>query len=523
MDTDRTEFGGDGSPRDEHPRDDTSSPSSAGFIAPNALRTPPHNLDAEMALLGALLANNRAYERVADFLLPDHFADPAHGRIYDAIGQLVNAGQLANPVTLKNLFDQDDALSEVGGARFLSQLAGSVTSVINAGHYARVIHDLYLRRELIDLGETVVNDAYSFDLNLHANDQIEVAEQKLFDLATVGQVDRGLIDFQHAMTEAIKMAEAAHRRDGHSAGMPTGLTDLDAKLGGMHASDLIILAGRPSMGKTALATNIAFSAASARRVEVDEEGNEVERLDPVAFFSLEMSAEQLATRILSEWVGVSSEKLRRGEMSTAQFEKLVLASQKLARTPLFIDDTPAISVPQLRTRARRMKRTHGLGLIVVDYLQLLGSPPGRRSENRVLEISEMTRGLKALAKELNVPVVALSQLSRAVEQREDKRPQLADLRESGSIEQDADVVMFVYREQYYLERAEPTQRAEESLEKYNDRHDRWKARCEEVYDTAEVIIAKQRHGPIGTARLRFDGQHAKFGDLAQDSHLPAHH
>lgn len=515
------DFPGSASPDD---RGDDSSGNDHGqpvaAIDPAVLQLQPHNFEAEAALLGALLANNSAYDRVSDYLQPEHFADAVHGRIFAAIGRLIGAGQLANPVTLKNFFEKDAALEEVGGADYLADLAGSVITSSNAGDYGRLIYDLFLRRELIAIGDDILHDARSFDIDLQATSQIEKAEQGLFDLATSGEAERGFQDFRVALAKAIDITESAFRREGRISGVPSGFRDLDAKLGGLHSSDLIILAARPSMGKTALATNIAVNAASTRTVDTDDNGNQVESTHPVAFFSLEMSAEQLAMRIVSEHVGVSGEKLRRGELGSAQFEALVKASRELSDLPLFVDDTPALTIPQLRTRARRLKRTRGLGLIIVDYLQLLAPTPGRRNDNRVQEVSEITRGLKALAKELDVPVIALSQLSRAVEQREDKRPQLADLRESGSIEQDADVVMFIFREQYYLERAEPAQRDDEPMDKFNDRHDRWMQRCEEVYNTGEVIIAKQRHGPIGIVRLSFDGQFTKFGDLAQEDHLP---
>ena len=508
------------------PPDDGDRPSAApdsglsGLIDPNSLSLLPHNFDAEAALLGALLANNAAYDRVSDYLLPEHFADAAHGRIFAAIGRLVGIGQLANPVTLKNCFERDAELEDIGGADYLAELAGSVMTSSNAGDYGRLIHDLFLRRQLIALGDEMLIDARSFDIDLMATGQIEKAEQSLFDLATSGELERGFQDFGLALTKAIDITESAFRRDGKISGVPSGFRDLDSKLGGLHASDLLILAARPSMGKTALATNMATNAANSRVLDTDENGNQVEQRLPVAFFSLEMSAEQLAMRVVSEKVGVSSEKLRRGELDSAQFEALVEASRELSSLPLYIDDTPALSVTQVRTRARRLKRTHGLSLIVIDYLQLLAPTAGRRNDNRVQEVSEITRGLKALAKELDVPVLALSQLSRAVEQREDKRPQLADLRESGSIEQDADVVMFIFREQYYLERAEPSQRDDEPMDKFNDRYDRWRHRCEDVYNMGEVIIAKQRHGPIGTIKLKFDGQYTKFSDMAEEDKLP---
>jgi replicative DNA helicase len=477
-------------------------------------RTPPVNYDAEKALLGAILANNLVYDRVNEFLRPEHFADSLHGRIYEAIGKLVQRGQIANPVTLKNLFDQDGALAEIGGAQYLVDLAQSVVTVINADDYGRVVHDLYLRRQLVDLGENVVNDAYVFGLEDTAIQQIESTELKLFNLAESGQTEKGPQGFDVVLASALDMAEAAFKRDGHITGVTTGLRDLDRMLGGLQKSDLIILAGRPSMGKTALATNIGFNAAEAARDPATGERHRV------VFFSMEMSSEQLATRIMAEKSGISSDKIRRGEVRAEDFQKIVEAAQAMNEVPFFIDDTPALTIPMLRTRARRLKRQHGLDLIVIDYLQLMRGSNARGSENRVQEISEITRGLKAIAKELDVPVLALSQLSRAVEQRDDKRPQLADLRESGSIEQDADVVMFVYREQYYHERAEPNQRADEADDKFHDRRDRWMKRGEEVHNKADVIVAKQRHGPIGTRQLYFEGMLTRFSDLAEDGSLP---
>jgi replicative DNA helicase len=486
-------------------------------------RTPPTNIEAEQALLGAILVNNDAYGRVSDFLRPEHFAEGVHGRIFEAIRKLAERGQIANPVTLKGVFDQDDALAEIGGGAYLGRLAASVVTIINAEDYGRTIYDLHLRRQLITVGEEVVNAAYVHDLDLDAIAQIETAEKKLFDLAENGIGDGGFQAFQHSLANAILQAEAAFKRDGKTAGVSSGFTDLDKLLGGLHPSDLVILAGRPSMGKTALATNVAFNAAKLYRPKQTADGRVVaEDGAVVGFFSLEMSAEQLAARVLAEESGVSGDRIRRGDVSHDDFDKFVQASQRLASVPLYIDDTPALSIAALRTRARRLKRQHGLDLVIVDYLQLLQGTGGRSAENRVQEISEITRGLKALAKELDVPVIALSQLSRAVEQREDKRPQLADLRESGSIEQDADVVMFVFREEYYLGRAEPMRRPEESEEKFNDRYERWKTRLEEVHATAEVIISKQRHGPIGTVRLRFEGETTKFDNLVSSDHLPNH-
>ena len=487
---------------------------------------PPANTEAEQALLGAILINNAAYGRVAEFLLPEHFGNAVHGRIYAAAGKLIERGQIANPVTLKNLFDQDGALLEIGGAQYLAQLAEAAVTIINAEHYGRTIHDLHLRRELITIGQDVVADAFRHDLDDGAVEQIERAESKLFELATSGQAEGGFAPFITALTEAITLAQAAFKRDGKTVGVATGFVDLDKKLGGLHPSDLVILAGRPSMGKTALATNIAFNTAKAYRPARGADGR-IDLTRPpedgavVGFFSLEMSAEQLATRILAEESGTSSDRIRRGEVRHEDFDKFIAASQRLAAVPLYIDDTPALSVAALRTRARRLKRQQGLGLIVVDYLQLLRpSSQTRAMENRVQEISDITRGLKAVAKELGVPVLALSQLSRAVEQREDKRPMLADLRESGSIEQDADVVMFIFREEYYLSRGEPTRRPDESDDKFNDRYDRWKERCETAFGMADVIIAKQRHGPIGTVRLHFEAETTKFDNFIGPEHLP---
>jgi replicative DNA helicase len=485
-------------------------------------RSPPHNIEAEQALLGAILVNNSAYHRVSDFLLPEHFAQGVHGRIYAAIAKLIERGQIANPVTLKGYFDQDEALADIGGAQYLVRLSTSVVTIINAEDYGRTIHDLFLRRQLINIGEETVNDAYSHDLERDARAQIETTEKKLFDLAMSGQPEGGFRAFSQALTEAIVMAEAAFKRSGRTTGVSTGFTDLDKLLGGMHRSDLVILAGRPSMGKTALATNIAFNAAKAYRPTRLADGRVVAEDGAVAaFFSLEMSAEQLATRVLSEESGVASDRIRRGEVSHTDFDRFVQASQKLASVPLFIDDTPALTIAGVRTRARRLMRQQGLGLVVVDYLQLLrGASDGFGAENRVQEISEITRGLKALAKELDVPVLALSQLSRAVENRDDKRPQLADLRESGSIEQDADVVMFVFREEYYLSRGEPMRRPEESDEKFNQRYTAWQERLEQVHGTGEILIAKQRHGPIGKVTLRFEGETTKFDNFVRSDHIP---
>ena len=476
-------------------------------------RTPPHNFEAEMALLGTVLTNNRAYERVSDFLEPDHFADARHGRIYAACARLIEAGQMADPVTLKNFFEQDGSLDAIGGTEYLVRLAGSVVTFVNALDYARTIHDRYLRRQLINIAEDMAERAFGYDLDSTAHNQIEQAEEGLFELATTGEYGAGFQAFAHVLKEAIEMAEAAYKRDGRVSGVSTGFIDLDDILGGMHKGELVILAGRPSMGKTALATNIAFRAAKAYREEEDEEG----RLGPVdgavvGFFSLEMAAEELATRILAEEAEVPSHRIRRGEIGHDDFPRLVQAAQALSSAPFFIDDTAALTVSAMRTRARRLKRLHGLSLIVVDYLQLMRPSAGVRPENRVQEIAEITRSLKAVAKELDVPVLALSQLSRAVESRDDKRPLLADLRESGNIEQDADVVMFVFREEYYLGRQEPPAGTEKHIE--------WQETMNKVHSMAEIIVAKQRNGPVGTKKLFFRPELTRFEDLQGDDHLP---
>jgi len=473
-----------------------------GGFAQALLRTPPQNLEAEMGLLGAILANNGAYEKVSEFLRPEHFSDPVHTRIFEACGVLIDRNQIANPVTLKSYFDQDGALGEIGGARYLVELAASMVTVINAADYGRAIYDAALRRELINIGEELVNQAYHYDLDRTAETQIEEAESRLFALAEGGSADSNLQTLGVATGLAIETAQKAYQSDSHITGVTTGLKDLDRMLGGLHPSDLIILAARPSMGKTALATNIAFNAAY-EQLRSPEEGA------AVVFFSLEMSAEQLASRILSEQTHVRSDDIRRGQLSADDFPRFVAVAQELSRMNFFIDDTPGITVAQLRARARRLKRTHNIGMIVVDYLQLMQGSSSNRSESRVLEISEITRGLKGIAKELNVPVVALSQLSRQVENREDKRPQLADLRESGSIEQDADVVMFIFRQEYYESRKEPM----EGDENYADKRAAYEEKMEKIRNLAEIIIGKQRHGPIGTVRVLFDGEHTQFRDL----------
>ena len=490
-----------------------------GPSAPPAAGTPgfreqPYNLEAEQALLGAILVNNEALHKVAGFLVAEHFYEPIHGKIFEHAMTVIERAQHATPVTLKTYFERDEALSEVGGANYLVKLAGSAVGIINAEDYGRAIYDCFLRRQLIVIGEDMVNTAYDAKVDAPPVGQIELAEQSLFQLAEQGRPEGGFKPFRDTLTKAIEGIESAFRSDARLIGVSTGLVDLDAKLGGLHRSDLVILAGRPSMGKTALATNIAYYAATVR-AQVEAGEDDAVGGAAVAFFSLEMSAEQLASRILSEATGIDSEKLRRGKMSRDEFDRVVLATQELSRLPFFIDDTPALSIAALRTRARRLKRQHGLGLVVIDYLQLVRPVGGRSSpDHRVQEVSEITQSLKALAKELDVPVLVLSQLSRAPEQRDDKRPLLSDLRESGSIEQDADVVMFIYREEYYLARQEPRLDTAE--------HEKWKQDMEGVHNVAEVIIGKQRHGPVGKVELQFQPEFTKFSNLQREGRSSSH-
>jgi len=478
-------------------------------------RMPPANLPAEQALLGALLANNRAYERVSEFLAAEHFADAVHGRIFRAIQRRVEAGQLADVVTLRPEFEHSGLLDEVGGPAYLAQLLTAMIGIINAGEYGRIVHDCWLRRQLVDAGEEVVNRAFGAEPELDAKQQLEAAEQRLFDLAKDGGTEGGFVTFEKALGAAVLAAERAFSTPGGVSGLSSGLRDLDAKTGGLHPSDLLILAGRPGMGKTALATKIAFGAAQSLVREAEEKGPGVQPRGTVAIFSLEMSADQLATRLLSEASRISGDRIRRGDISQRDFDRFVEVSRELATLPLVIDDTPAITISALRTRCRRLKRTRGLEFVVVDYLQLMRPAAGTRPESRVLEISMITQGLKAIAKELAVPVMALSQLSRAVEQREDKRPQLSDLRESGSIEQDADMVMFVYRDEYYEAQRAPKQVGHESEEKFQDALQQWQQRMEQVHNKADLIISKQRHGPTGTIPLFFEAEFTRFGDLDQ--------
>jgi replicative DNA helicase len=477
------------------------------------LRESPNNLEAEQALLGAILVNNDACDRVSSFLLPDHFFEAVHARIYEAASTLIRAGKLATPVTLKSYFERDETLKDIGGAAYLARLAAAATTIINAEEYGRTIYELAQRRKLIGIGTDIVNHAYDTPVDVTSRDLIEQAEQKLYEIAETGKYGQGFQPFARALTDAIDMAANAYQRDGGLSGISCGLRDLDEKMGGLQPSDLIILAGRPAMGKTALGTNIAYHVARNYKAEHQADGMiKVQDGGVVAFFSLEMSSEQLATRIIAEQSGISSERIRRGKITSEEFDRLVDVSRELQSLPLYIDATGGITVAQLAARARRLKRQRGLGLLVVDYLQLLTGSTRRAQEGRVQEVSEITVSLKALAKELNVPIVALSQLSRQVENRDDKRPQLADLRESGSIEQDADVVLFIYREEYYLARKEPRPNTQEHFD--------WQEQMNKVTGIAEVIIGKQRHGPTGIVELQFDASLTKFQNLVRADYLP---
>ena len=477
-------------------------------------RAAPHNIEAEQALLGAILVNNEALYRVSDFLEPEHFFEPIHQRIFQLSRELIRAGKLATPVTLKTFLD---AAIDIGGMtvnQYLARLAAEATTIINASDYGRTVYDLFIRRSLILVGEDMVNVAYDAPVDFSPKNQIEDAERRLYDLAESGRYDGGFQRFSNALTTAIDMAAHAFQRDGKLSGIATGLDDLDRMMGGLQPSDLIVLAGRPGMGKTSLVTNIAYNVAKAWQGELKPDGHQTTvNGGIVGFFSLEMSAEQLATRIISEQTEIPSNQIRRGNISEADFEKIKDYSVELQNLPLYVDETGGISVAQLAARARRLKRQRGLDLIVIDYLQLLSGSTKRSNENRVQEITEITTKLKALAKELNTPVIALSQLSRQVESRDDKHPQLSDLRESGSIEQDADVVLFVYREEYYHVMRKP-------LESDREKFAQWLADADKVAGKAEVIIAKQRHGPTGTVELQFDGSITKFSNLAPGDHLP---
>jgi replicative DNA helicase len=476
-------------------------------------RTAPHNIEVEQALLGAILVNNEAFYRVSDFLAPTHFFEPLHQKLFELAGSLIRAGKVATPVTLKTFLPADLDIAGLTASQYLARLAAEATTVINAADYGRTIYDLAIRRSLIVIGEDMVNVAFDAPVDLAPQDQIEDAERRLYELAETGRYDGGFQRFAAVLATSIDMAAHAFQRDGKLSGLATGLADLDRMMGGLQSSDLVIVAGRPGMGKSSLATNIAYNIARAWRGEVKPDGR-IATIDGgiVGFFSLEMSAEQLATRIISEQSEIPSYRIRRGEIDPRDFDNIVAVSREMEALPLYIDETGGLSIAQLAARARRLKRQRGLDLLVIDYLQLLAGSTNRAAQGRVQEITEITTNLKALAKELNVPILALSQLSRQVENRDDKRPQLADLRESGSIEQDADVVLFVFREEYYLKNREPRAGTEE--------HFKWQAEMEAVHGHAEVIIGKQRHGPTGTVQLQFKADVTRFSNLAQEDRLP---
>src|SRR5205809_1303678 len=489
-------------------------------LAPDAgtpvYRSAPHNIEAEQSLLGAILVNNDAFYRVSDFLEAKHFFEPIHQTIFETAGSLVRMGKVATPVTLKTFLPADTDIGGMTVGQYLARLAAEATTIINAQDYGRTIYDMSLRRDLIRIGEDMVNVAFDAPVDFAPRAQIEDAERQLYELAESGRYDGGFQRFAQAMKVALDMAANAYQRDGRLSGVATGLRDLDSKMGGLQPSDLIIVAGRPGMGKTALATNIAYNIARAHRAEVQADGT-MKSVNGgiVGFFSCEMSAEQLATRILAEQTSIASSMIRRGGITEADFEKIRDYSIELQSLPLYVDETGGLSISQLTARARRLKRQKGLDVIVIDYIQLLQLSSKKGNDNRVQEVTEITTSLKALAKELNVPIIALSQLSRQVENRDDKRPQLSDLRESGSIEQDADVVLFVYRGEYYLAAKEPRPGTEE--------HQKWQTEMELALGKAEVIIGKQRHGPTGTVELHFDASVTRFGDLAHDGLPPQHH
>ena len=455
----------------------------------------PKNVEAEQTILGSILANNEIFDEITDKLDENYFFDPIHQKIYKIISNLISKGLLANPVTIKNFFNSKDELIEIGGIDYLIKLTKVSTTKNQIKYYSQLLSDLYIRRQLINISEETLEESKNKDLEISGTNILENTERKLFEIAERGEFQRSFVTFKDALKETIDMATAAYKNDQGIVGVPSGLSDLDDRLGGLHKQDLIIIAGRPSMGKTALATNIAFNAS----LNIKKKNLKTS----VAFFSLEMSSEQLSTRILAEQSRIKSNDIRRGKINQDDFERFIEASKNLETLPLHIDDTPAITISALSNRARRLKRKEGLDLIVIDYIQLMKSS-GYRNEGRVLEIAEITQGLKALAKELDVPVLALSQLSRQVEQREDKKPQLSDLRESGSIEQDADVVMFVFREQYYLEKQEPKPGTAEHVE--------WQERMSQIHNEAEIIIGKQRHGPTGLIKLEFESAFTKFKD-----------
>ncbi len=474
----------------------------------------PQNIEAEQALLGALLANNRAFESISDYLKPNHFADPIHAKIYEVISKLLTREHVADVIMLKKYFEQEGTLNDVGGYKYLIKLAESSSPLTNPEYYAQYIYEQYLRRELISTGYDIVSHAMKEDIDSSATDQIEEAEKRLYELSDKGDAGKGFVDFGQALSYSMDSIQRAYQNEGRIAGISTGLDDLDRRTGGLNKSDLIVLAGRPAMGKTALATNIAYNVAemiSRGAVKLDEQSR------GVAFFSLEMSADQLATRILSSTAGISSQKMRNGNIDSGEYGRIAEVARTLEKMPLYIDDTPGLTINAIRNRARRLKRTKGLGLIVIDYIQLIMGGSKRGEVNRVQELSEISRGLKIMAKELDVPVIALSQLNRGVEQRDDKRPVMSDLRESGSIEQDADIVLFVYRENYYIQNEEP----KESDKNYTpEKHEKWQQRMNATKYKAEVIVGKHRHGPTGSVTLSWNGEFAQFGNFIHDDQLP---
>ena len=462
-------------------------------IVKNNFEELPNNIEAEQSVIGTILVSNEIFDDISTIISSNNFFDPMHQKIFSAIENLVFKGMLANPITLKNYFENEK--DDLDVPDYLVKITKFSTSSRQAIEYSKIIYDMFVRRELIKISENTIDSAKLKDVNLSGQNIIENSEKLLFDLAEKGSFNSSLVKFDEALKFTIEMASNAYKNEEGIVGVPTGLTDIDDRLGGLHKSDLIIIAGRPSMGKTALATNIAFNA--ARKIQ------ESEKKTSIAFFSLEMSSEQLSTRILAEQCRIKSNDIRRGRISDEQFDKFIETSKNISELPLFIDETPAISIAALSNRARRIKRLFGLDMVVVDYIQLMRAI--NTKDGRVQEISEITQGLKALAKELSVPVLALSQLSRAVEHRDDKKPQLSDLRESGSIEQDADVLMFVYREAYYLERKEPRPATVE--------HAEWQAKMNEVSNLAEILISKQRHGPTGNLMLEFEAMFTKFKDI----------
>ena len=473
------------------------------------------NFDAEIAVIGCLLWDNKSYEKIADFLIEDHFIDLNNKNIFKTIKRLLDKNILVTPITLKNYLEENDKDS-FDNYTYLNQIKDSAPSTQNAYQYARLLYDLHIKRSLIGIGKNIIQDTISNEEDLEGINLIENAENDLYNLSQTGSSDRKYSLFGESLKKAIDVIDQSFKREGKIAGLPSGLKDLDKKLGGFHNSDLIIIAGRPSMGKTALGTNIAFNAAKKFKEKEDEFGNKT-TIDggKIAFFSLEMSSEQLATRVLAEQSKISGDKMRKAELNKEDFKKIAKVSSELENLNLVIDDNPILTIPSLRARARRLKRLYDIDMIIIDYLQLMSGSQNVRNDGRVQEISEITRGLKAIAKELNIPIIALSQLSRQVEQREDKRPLLADLRESGTIEQDSDVVMFIFRESYYLERMEPIKKPDEQNDRYNERHQRWRELCESRYNIADIIIAKQRHGPTGAIKTHFDPNFTKFSDLTR--------